>query len=242
MAKFLENLLSSGDYADFKIVCKDQEFQVHKIIVCAQSPVIAAALKGYFEESKTNTYHVTDFDPTIVKCMIDYMYAGEYAQMPPDYRSDNKDQAQTTESRVWIYHGLVNCIADYFNVPELAEKATSTLDGLIKKHWSEDAFCNLFYETLGRTTDKGFRTMLATGAMDHLDELMARGLFNGADPSDELTPTILKLCATRFEKLTARINAQAKNLETIHSFFSHKKCNVCGNWDGESTPPGEIDL
>ncbi|TRX97131.1 hypothetical protein FHL15_001925 [Xylaria flabelliformis] len=197
MAKFLKNLLSSGDYADLKIVCKDQEFQVHKVIVCAQSPVLAAALKGAksltrSQESKTNTYHVTDFDPTIVKCMIDYMYAGEYSQTPPDYRNDSKDQAQTTESKVWIYHGLVNCIADYFDVPELAEKATSTLDRLIQKHWSEDAFCNLFYETLGRTTDKGFRTMLATAAMDHLGELTARGLFNGADPSDELTPTIGK--------------------------------------------------
>ncbi|KAI1745154.1 BTB/POZ protein [Xylaria scruposa] len=242
----IASLLSSGDYADLKIVCKDQEFQVHKIIVCAQSPVLATALKGYFEETKINTYHVTDFDPTTVKCMIDYMYSGKYAQMPPDCRSDSKDQAcGKSSSEVWTYHGLVNCIADYFGVPGLAKMATSTLDELTQKGWSEDAFCNLLYGTHGRTTDKGFRTMLATRAVDHLGELTARGLFSGADVSDELTPTILRLCDQRLklfdqklklcdQKLNLcdqRLDAQAESWKKIESFFDDAEgdCDECGS-------------
>ncbi|KAI0554555.1 hypothetical protein F4679DRAFT_596487 [Xylaria curta] len=179
--------------------------------------------KPLTRSQEAKTYHVIDFDPTTVKCMIDYMYAGKYGQTPPGSCGDNKDQAQTIEdnkkqcgkskSEVWIYHGLVNCIADFFGVPELAKMATSILDGLAQNDWSEDAFCSLLYGTLGRTTDEGFRTMLVTRAVDHLGELTARGLFNGDDPSDELTPTILRRCAQR-------LDAQAKNRKAVASFLS----------------------
>lgn len=45
----LMHLLQSGEYSDFKMVCKDREFKLHQMIVCPQSPVISAALNGGFE-------------------------------------------------------------------------------------------------------------------------------------------------------------------------------------------------
>ncbi|KAI1751274.1 BTB/POZ protein [Xylaria castorea] len=247
MANFLANVLNSGDYSDLTLVCEGQEFQVHKAIVCAQSPVLATALKGGFKEAKTNTFHVADFDPTTVKCMLDYMYTGKYEQMPPGFCDDNKDQAQATEndknkssSGTWIYHGLVNCIADYFWLPELAKMATVILDRLTQEDWSEDAFCDLLYGTHGRTRNSNFRIMLATRATDHIGELTARGLFNGVDPpSDDLTPTILRLCVQRLDVLrsgleaeTAKANAQSKNLKTIASVFNRLGTSCCGDCGG----------
>lgn len=45
----LGDILKSGLYSDLTLECKGEEFKVHKAIVCAQSPVIAAAVAGVFK-------------------------------------------------------------------------------------------------------------------------------------------------------------------------------------------------
>lgn len=45
----LSQILTSEKYSDLKLVCQDQEFKVHKAIVCTQSPVLAAAVDGDFQ-------------------------------------------------------------------------------------------------------------------------------------------------------------------------------------------------
>ncbi|KAI0442416.1 hypothetical protein F4803DRAFT_575598 [Xylaria telfairii] len=72
-----KELLRSGEYSDFTLVCEGQKFPVHKSIVCLQSSVIATALKSEFQEAKTNTMEV-DFEPQVLKSMLDYMYTGQY--------------------------------------------------------------------------------------------------------------------------------------------------------------------
>lgn len=42
-------LMHTGKYSDLMLVCAGQEFRVHKMIVCSQSSVIAAAVDGSFE-------------------------------------------------------------------------------------------------------------------------------------------------------------------------------------------------
>ncbi|KAI8945265.1 hypothetical protein F4801DRAFT_584573 [Xylaria longipes] len=230
MANFLAGLLSSGDYSDLTLVCEDQEFRVHKNI-----------------EAKTNTFHVAEFDLTTVKCMLDYMYTGKYEQMPPGCCDKDKDQAQTTENgkndsvknnnETWIYHGPVNCIADCFDLPELAKMATATLERLTQEDWSEDAFCDLLHRTHSRTGDIGYRDMLATRAADRISELIERGLFNELSAlSDDMTPAILRICVGRLDALRsclkaeiARADKHAKNLQSITSFafrWSEKDCEV----------------
>ncbi|KAJ0144162.1 Uncharacterized protein HZ326_13030 [Fusarium oxysporum f. sp. albedinis] len=46
---FLLHLVQSGEFSDFTLLCKDREFKLHQMIVCPQSPVITAALRGGFE-------------------------------------------------------------------------------------------------------------------------------------------------------------------------------------------------
>jgi hypothetical protein len=45
----LSQLLQSSEYSDFTLVCQGQEFHLHKNVVCVQSPMINAALKGDFK-------------------------------------------------------------------------------------------------------------------------------------------------------------------------------------------------
>ena len=41
----LSELLQTGKFSDCTIICQGKEFKLHKVVVCAQSPIIAAALE-----------------------------------------------------------------------------------------------------------------------------------------------------------------------------------------------------
>lgn len=41
--------MESGEYSDLTILCEDQHFSVHKVVVCSQSKVLAAAMKKGFK-------------------------------------------------------------------------------------------------------------------------------------------------------------------------------------------------
>ncbi len=46
---FFTQLMNSKKYSDLKFACQGKEFEVHKAIVCPQSPVLAAACDGGFQ-------------------------------------------------------------------------------------------------------------------------------------------------------------------------------------------------
>ena len=41
--------MESGEYSDLTILCEDEKFSVHKVVVCSQSKVLAAAMKKGFK-------------------------------------------------------------------------------------------------------------------------------------------------------------------------------------------------
>ncbi|KAI1427186.1 hypothetical protein F5Y12DRAFT_712520 [Xylaria sp. FL1777] len=75
-------LLEIIDYTDLTLECDGKQFKVHRAYVCAQSPVIAAALKGSFMEAKTGLLNVS-FDIQSVRRFIEFIYTGDY-HMSPD--------------------------------------------------------------------------------------------------------------------------------------------------------------
>lgn len=45
----MQKVMESGEYSDLTILCEDQNFSVHKVVVCSQSKVLAAAMKKGFK-------------------------------------------------------------------------------------------------------------------------------------------------------------------------------------------------
>ncbi|KAI0405969.1 hypothetical protein F4802DRAFT_613944 [Xylaria palmicola] len=245
-------LLKSGTYSDFTIVCENEEFQVHKAIVCSQSPVLAAAVRNGFKEAETNRFHVVDFDITTVKSMIRYMYTGKYEDVPGGGADDAaKDQTggsaddvaqdQTggneelrrdkSMSDTWVYHGLVYCIADFFCLPGLAQMATAKLDNLIERDWSTDAFCSVFEATYERTAGTELRLMLQTRAVDHIGELVEWRFFNGTDMSEDMMFALLRRCFERMTVEASRVKEYKELLENIGDTtaiaYSYAYCRGC---------------
>ncbi|KAI1200357.1 hypothetical protein F5X97DRAFT_321586 [Nemania serpens] len=208
-------LLRTGDYSDFTLVCGGQEFRVHKNIVCSQSPVISAALKSGFKEGKTNTMEV-NFDVKLLKSMLDYMYTATYQENPvrPIRRSPPADNANinkqlsqqnpfqiraripfaaaTNVSENLIYHARVNSIADYYGVKGLAKLSITRIKTLLKTSWSADAFCDLIRETDGSTGDKDLREVLIESASSNIFELMDKDVFSEGKISNDWAASFLK--------------------------------------------------
>ncbi|OAL29216.1 hypothetical protein AYO20_09269 [Fonsecaea nubica] len=94
-SSILARLLESGEFSDLKFLCKGDEFKVHKAIVCTQSPVIKAAIQGAFEESHTSVIKMDNFDPKVVKQLVQFMYTGDY-----DIEEVRRDASEEATSEV----------------------------------------------------------------------------------------------------------------------------------------------
>lgn len=46
---FLFSMVETGEFSDFTLVCDGHEFKLHRVVVCPQSLVIAAALSVGFQ-------------------------------------------------------------------------------------------------------------------------------------------------------------------------------------------------
>ena len=79
-------------YSDCKIICKGQEFKVHKIILHCNSPKFEAALSSGLQESQAGatTLPLNDDDPEVLGAMLDFFYTFSY-------RSPRAE-------RVWLFH------------------------------------------------------------------------------------------------------------------------------------------
>ncbi|KAF5556557.1 kelch 4 [Fusarium mexicanum] len=59
----LGNLLKTGDYSDFVIICGKARHKVHKAIICLRSDFFKAACTSGFKEAQTGEVELPDDEP-----------------------------------------------------------------------------------------------------------------------------------------------------------------------------------
>ncbi|XP_043466839.1 uncharacterized protein LOC122501446 [Leptopilina heterotoma] len=64
-------------FTDFKIICKNKEFLVHKAILACSSPVFRKMLEIPMKESEENQVEIDGFESAVIELMIDYLYSEE---------------------------------------------------------------------------------------------------------------------------------------------------------------------
>ncbi|KAI0134195.1 hypothetical protein BJ170DRAFT_189571 [Xylariales sp. AK1849] len=238
----LARLLGSGEYSDLTLVCQAQEFMVHKPIVCPQSPVIAAALRGDFQEAKTSRVEV-NFDIATLKCMLGFLYTGNYTVLPePDTspkeptaeemaidtaevgfspngsdRTDDSTQTQLTvlssKTRESVLcHVRVNMIGDYYDVPNLVQLANANINQHFRDEWSVQIF-SLATEQLSASGDLGWQKTFAPVAAEHVSELIASERFSRLEVVTGIAFEILQSCAQRLQ--TAKDSLQTTKFSLL---------------------------
>ncbi|KAM3433124.1 hypothetical protein MY4824_006179 [Beauveria thailandica] len=187
----LGHLLKSGQFSDLTLVCGSKDFNVHKAVVCAQSKVLAAAIREPFQESKTGKIVIEEYDTDTVEKMVEFLYTGDYKPQPPqgektsDDTAPEKDMVQrmlatsvadsvdrqphqaeeTTENAApqedLVQHVLVNSIADYYDIPALADLSKEKLRHASQNATNKSLVLAAATEALSRTGDATVHAMLA---------------------------------------------------------------------------------
>ncbi|KAF1812689.1 hypothetical protein P152DRAFT_397143 [Eremomyces bilateralis CBS 781.70] len=182
----------SDKYSDLKLKCGGKVFNVHKVIVCTQSEVLAAAVDGTFKESTTNEVEVTEFDAQTLYKMIDFMYNKDYQEQQEIEKETEPGNEAETESETepenktiltarLLEHVKVNAIADYYFVSDLKALANAKIMEILEKQFSCEAFVAALNYALKSTTDKALREILGTSAALHIDEFMQDSWLGNAD-------------------------------------------------------------
>nr|XP_048281400.1 speckle-type POZ protein-like [Myodes glareolus] len=73
----LGELWENPRFTDCCLVVAGQEFQAHKAILAARSPVFRAMFKNDVEESKKNRIEIQDLEPQVFKIMMGFIYTGK---------------------------------------------------------------------------------------------------------------------------------------------------------------------
>ncbi|KAF3922527.1 hypothetical protein ABW21_db0201587 [Orbilia brochopaga] len=74
----MEAMLDSGKFSDFKITCKDKEWNVHKVVLCSQSDYFARACEAAFKERATGEINLSCEPQESVQQMLKFLYSGNY--------------------------------------------------------------------------------------------------------------------------------------------------------------------
>ncbi|KAF4442454.1 Kelch-like protein 21 [Fusarium austroafricanum] len=113
----LDRARETGEFTDFTFACNGRNIQVHKVIICTQSPVFRAACAGPFKEAISGTYDLTSHQPDMIQLMVDYLYTGDYSV------DDNKadDERTTYHSSDLSTHAIMYALGDEYDIEGLRD-------------------------------------------------------------------------------------------------------------------------
>lgn len=77
LSEDLGNLFDNERFSDVSLAVNGREFQAHKAILAARSPVFAAMFEHEMEERKQNRVAITDVDDEVLKEMLRFIYTGK---------------------------------------------------------------------------------------------------------------------------------------------------------------------
>ncbi|CAH0055463.1 unnamed protein product, partial [Clonostachys solani] len=162
---------NTDTFSDVVIVCEDQEFKVHRLVLACHSK--------YFEKQLNGNWK--DFDPGIVESMLRYMYSFNYSNI------------RGVSSMV--HDAQVYQIADKYDIPTLKEYSKDRFCKFITTGWNMDEFplaINVVYESTP-SEDRGLRDLVVETSLLHLDTLLEQDGFSNilrtnADFSADLIP------------------------------------------------------
>jgi len=72
-----EFALDNQDLSDVKIVCGDQVFDCHRIILSTRSSVFRAMFQHNMTEARTRRVEIKELEPSVVQAMLEFIYIGK---------------------------------------------------------------------------------------------------------------------------------------------------------------------
>ncbi|RPA80052.1 hypothetical protein BJ508DRAFT_377287 [Ascobolus immersus RN42] len=116
---------NSNEYSDMTVVCGDETFPAHRIVLCSQSEFFLDSMRSKKDETVVT---ISDEEPKTIYRLLRYLYTGDYPDHPRSKHPelDNGYEGTRLES---YFHYSVNVnyemyrLAAKFGVPGLAKRA-----------------------------------------------------------------------------------------------------------------------
>ncbi|KAK5703211.1 hypothetical protein LTR97_004160 [Elasticomyces elasticus] len=203
-------------YSDMKIVCENEEFLVHSVIVCNESPVLDSQFEELFKAQKKLrqfadvtdvTIKIHGFDALTTKRMLQFIYKGDYSAAGPHVgaierlsRKDSKieDTSFSHSSRVKTQDTTSS------QALVLLDEGQTTSSETAVAHVLVYAIATHFdLPLLQETAFKRFEARLAGTKAEDFSEIARVVYQNTSDDEDALRNELLFAALKRADELTA---------------------------------------
>ncbi|KAK6810547.1 hypothetical protein RU639_013718 [Aspergillus parasiticus] len=125
----LMKIWEEREFSDLTIICNGSRFEVHKAVVCSQSPVLRAACGGNFKEAQSGEYKMIGDSKLIVEKALEYFYVGDYTGLSQD------DDSACPEMSALQLHARVFALADKYDVQSLCDLSVEKYSSKLQDHF-----------------------------------------------------------------------------------------------------------
>ncbi|KAK5674684.1 hypothetical protein LTS10_012685 [Elasticomyces elasticus] len=126
----LKNAFHNPKHSDLIIRCADNRWTVHKVIVCAQSPVLAKACEGGFKEAEEGLITLHEEDPRVVEAMLQFIYTLDF----------DDSYHNVVEMPAIVFNVNVHIAADKYDIPALRKLTASKFHAYALTKWDTAGF------------------------------------------------------------------------------------------------------
>ncbi|KAI1046018.1 hypothetical protein LB505_010771 [Fusarium chuoi] len=175
----------TGEFTDFTLACNGRNIEVHKIIICSQSPVFRAACAGQFKEAFSGKYDLTSHQPDMIQLMVDYLYTGDYSIDMNE--PDEPDKTNTaSNSGALSTHAIMYALGDEYDIKGLRDLSAQKYSWSLDESLELDEFLSSipFVYTMTPDSSRGLRDPTLEYARNKLRD--AGGQSEIRDAFDEL--------------------------------------------------------
>ncbi|RTE79076.1 hypothetical protein BHE90_006411 [Fusarium euwallaceae] len=218
----LSGLLQSGKFSDCNIVCQGKEFKLHKVVICAQSPAIAAALEKA-SKSQSNSLHIIGFDLATVECMIDFLYHEDYiingdvlrmantskwvpppntqvsGSLPPGPSPPTPPPPAVVRDSL-LCHVEVNALGQHYELPKLCDRANKYIEDIISSDdFPTEIFPYLAIAAHKSSEDEKLHDLVFSFAVKHVQILLKTPGFEKVSNLPNFGFKLLQRTATKLQ-------------------------------------------
>ncbi|KAK8230848.1 hypothetical protein HDK90DRAFT_334719 [Phyllosticta capitalensis] len=167
----LGELLESGLYSDLRICCSDGSvFNVHKMVICAQSAFFKSAIDPCGTNHPT-TLTLGNDDPVAVKALIEYLYKFNYTVVHENDRG-----------ALFLFHIKVCAIGEAYGIRALRDLARDRAKIVFENSPTLNELkipqaIRTIYD-MDVATDSGLRDLIVDLSKANVDDLLEMGAFS----------------------------------------------------------------
>ncbi|OAR00930.1 hypothetical protein LLEC1_06309 [Akanthomyces lecanii] len=234
--------MRNGEFSDLTFLCKQQNFYVHKAVVCAQSVILRDEIRDApLDNSSIKTIDMSEYLPEIVNGFVRYFYTGDYASGKAQETVDSKPEDDVLAeilSHIQFHH-----IASRYKVGRMATLSASNLKSLLQKYEDETGLVSALPSAArmahSLASDHDVKDAVAASFTQHLDKLLNDGKFSEFHNMPDFLELVLRHCARRIvarKEFVTRVNKKLQVVkeeglqrsaaleETIQLIRDRKRC------------------